>query len=151
MISQQKFSYNHAQVLHSISPQPSPDAFFFEGNVHMRRNNVVDAIQSFKNAIKVDPSHVISLVNLGAAMGNMNDFKGAVKTRNAYIHYKQHHWEHHHQHRRHSTSPSQSPSQSPFIQVQYYEQALSHDPTFVAARHNLASGNTPYFTTQNLS
>lgn len=151
LISQQKISYNHAQVLHSISPQPSPDAFFFEGNVHMRRNNVVDAIESFKNAIKIDPSHVISLVNLGAALGNMNDFKGAVKTRHAYNHSKQHQRQHHRHHRRHSTSQTQPLSQSPFIQVQYYEQALSHDPTFVAARHNLASGISPHVITQTLS
>jgi hypothetical protein len=67
------------QLLHDISPGPSADAFFFEGNVHMRRNNVMDAVDSFKKAIKIDPAHVISLVNLGAALGNMNDFRGAVR------------------------------------------------------------------------
>ena len=66
------------QLLHDISPGPSADAFFFEGNVHMRRNNVMDAVDSFKKAITIDPLHVISLVNLGAALGNMNDFRGAV-------------------------------------------------------------------------
>jgi hypothetical protein len=38
----------------------------------------MDAVDAFKKAIEIDPAHVISLVNLGAALGNMNDFRGAV-------------------------------------------------------------------------
>lgn len=83
----------------------------------MRRNNVVDAIASFKSAIGIDPGHVISLVNLGAAMGNMNDFRGAVM----------------------ALAIFEPIAVFIITQVQYYEQALAVDPTFTAARHNLAS------------
>ncbi len=104
----------------------------------MRRNNVVDAIAAFKSALAVDPDHVISLVNIGAALGNMNDFKGAVSAAAAgsYV--------------RCCCSMSAAIAVSVAIaaitsvtnatlQVQYYERAIAIDPAFTAARHNLAS------------
>lgn len=70
----------HARIAARIGGETADGAegTFLLANAHMSVHNYGLAKQSYYRAIRLDPQHVNSMVNLGVVLGNNNDFAEAI-------------------------------------------------------------------------